>query len=994
MASHSSCCTFLLPVLLSALFQITLCQINSYFTYKELSSCKDGTNENDAYEFFNPNTFLCVKCAQNSLIQKRSANGLSCECMPGYRYTKNFGGNEVNCTLCPDAVSDDGWECVTCPGRINEMKKCDPCLGSNDISVLRELNGGYVSSTSPAVTCQTCNAVTQPTDEKNRCERCSITLSLSASSTCTCDASTEKKLNGVCVLLANTIVNPSASLFLIPLENDETGVTSSYLQDNLEAAYTFCRYYKNITACQSLANMCVLIMYRGGRVQTVTTQPQACFYFLQLENSPFYDYKPQIYVEQDADNEIYSEQLRIQWTVDPIMKFPFLVGQFSLEGTFEGFQEMTGSFLQLCQAEEKVLNSAFVFGTYYKHTCSISALTLWDQVKYPLKFYEIYLKYTDTTQNPAVENLYRIPLKVLNFRDSRNEKANQGPIRDWQLTRRFFLVDSVTTQRSEDLTVSVCAQKGATYVRFAKDIHLHVELQSDSADGYTYIPYFDITYDDVPRQTACDGKTVDVSFQVSYTMSQSTYTRNFQIATGTLSALGLLYAGFRTYVWSRRAGRISIDFPTLANFIFFLCGSLSNCFFVIIYGVAFYFFIFYKRQNVIYIVHPEGQAYEDWIALFGAAFALKALALIHMIIMQCSVDIFMVDWERPKGTGGSSGDAGKKQPSTVSIWRTYFVANEWNEIQTKRKINQVFQIFSVVFFLVVVGFEDTATKDPDGSVNKGADVYMSEQSAMYRMALAATIYLVIGIVQIIFFLFIYERFITDDIREFVDICSMSNISVFVMAHGEFGYYIHGRSVHGCSDVAMDEMSDMIKREEADLVGQRGLVSGTEAQTFMMAIPKRLREKYTAVYMPVQLENATSRMGKSQTGKEKSIEAYMTLNRFFCAFIDHSLRDIDYVVKDKNLLEKLLDTEFLELTDKGIFYSDNGHSFDNVLFYGNELMLLIFDVLLFCIVDLIFMDFVLAGIITYLIIELICLIRDTAGKKNLARKTLVDERFLI
>ena len=70
-----------------------------------------------------------------------------------------------------------------------------------------------------------------------------------------------------------------------------------------------------------------------------------------------------------------------------------------------------------------------------------------------------------------------------------------------------------------------------------------------------------------------------------------------------------------------------------------------------------------------------------------------------------------------------------------------------------------------------------------------------------------------AVVQVIFFMFIYERFITDDIREFVDLCSMSNISVFVMANGEFGYYIHGRSVHGRSDVGMREMCDMIKREE-------------------------------------------------------------------------------------------------------------------------------------------------------------------------------------
>ncbi len=47
-----------------------------------------------------------------------------------------------------------------------------------------------------------------------------------------------------------------------------------------------------------------------------------------------------------------------------------------------------------------------------------------------------------------------------------------------------------------------------------------------------------------------------------------------------------------------------------------------------------------------------------------------------------------------------SGEA-KSQASPVSIWRTYFVANEWNEIQTIRKINPTFQVMAVLFFLEV-----------------------------------------------------------------------------------------------------------------------------------------------------------------------------------------------------------------------------------------------------------------------------------------------------
>ena len=129
--------------------------------------------------------------------------------------------------------------------------------------------------------------------------------------------------------------------------------------------------------------------------------------------------------------------------------------------------------------------------------------------------------------------------------------------------------------------------------------------------------------------------------------------------------------------------------------------------------------------------------------------------------------------------------------------------------------------------------------------------------------------------------------------------------------------------------------------------------------------------------------------------EKCIQAYRSINRFLTAFIDHSLRDLDYLVKDKLLLERIFDMEMAEApVDKAVFYNDDGRSFNSVLFYGNEWTLLLFDVLLFAIVDLIATDYVLAGFLTYLIDRLVTHLRDSFGRRNLARKTLVDERFLI
>lgn len=97
--------------------------------------------------------------------------------------------------------------------------------------------------------------------------------------------------------------------------------------------------------------------------------------------------------------------------------------------------------------------------------------------------------------------------------------------------------------------------------------------------------------------------------------------------------------------------------------------------------------------------------------------------------VQCNINIFFIDWERPRvkisSTSGrlasgsknvaessadgkkSSGSAAKTpdkintEMAGVSIWRTYFAANEWAEIQSKRKVNIGLQIFGVLFFLKV-----------------------------------------------------------------------------------------------------------------------------------------------------------------------------------------------------------------------------------------------------------------------------------------------------
>ena len=98
--------------------------------------------------------------------------------------------------------------------------------------------------------------------------------------------------------------------------------------------------------------------------------------------------------------------------------------------------------------------------------------------------------------------------------------------------------------------------------------------------------------------------------------------------------------------------------------------------------------------------------------------------MVHFVYLmwhQCTVDIFFMDWERPKGVLISPNATTTQNPDTsdtadtkdgvatsvptrvpVSIWRTYFVANEWNEIQSQRKINHSLLLVLVLLFIQVL----------------------------------------------------------------------------------------------------------------------------------------------------------------------------------------------------------------------------------------------------------------------------------------------------
>lgn len=64
-----------------------------------------------------------------------------------------------------------------------------------------------------------------------------------------------------------------------------------------------------------------------------------------------------------------------------------------------------------------------------------------------------------------------------------------------------------------------------------------------------------------------------------------------------------------------------------------------------------------------------------------------------------------------------------------------------------------------------------------------------------------------------------------------------------------------RSAHGFSDTDMESLIGQLRREEDNMVRHRGLVPGTENQTFEMTVPSSLRTYYRRVMAPLNSVNA-------------------------------------------------------------------------------------------------------------------------------------------
>ncbi|KAJ6657194.1 hypothetical protein lerEdw1_002783 [Lerista edwardsae] len=741
----------------------------------------------------------------------------------------------------------------------------------------------------------------------------------------------------------------------------------------LDASFLACNNTCNVTACQALTNMVILeafsLQNRAYDLYTKTTTQDLPRLWYGRAGMPF----PRVSLGKSSK----ASQSRGTRFSDGGVQFKVI--KYDARGNFLGWEDVQGGTLQLCLASQRVLDAAFVFGTVYSQSCTLEVSDLLQRIPEPI-FYEMFLEFVDEMGNAQ---LWPVPVE-----NAAIQASGQAPL-NLQDLRRFFLIDGLSGRQNN-------LSNPPADVTFAAELLLtRFKFKCTETRLYQQEAHQPPT----PEISLFGSRPEQVSFSVSYIQDPGTVQQaTNQIALGALGFLSVLHALLETSSWVRRSRLPNINLLVIVKFFAFFAGSLANAFFMITLGIGIYWLIVFKGQQFSAVERTlppaGGQIEADFITYLLCAFVLKTLDMIHLLITQLTVSIFLMDWEKPmkKQTGKMPAGGDQRAASSVSAWRTFLIANEWNEIQTHRKVSTSLQLFAVLLLLEVVGLKNLASSDLSVNLRPGPDAYQATWSPILRFGIAASIWLAVGLVQIVFSIGFYERFIEDKIHQFVDLCSLSNVSVFILMHRCYGFYIHGRSVHGHADVSLETMYSYIRKEEENRCALRGLEANSDIQTFEVLLTDRTRVLYDRIAQS-SMEAARGTNVRSDLHKQR-LKNYYALNHFLVTFFEHRYRDMDYIVKNKFPLERIMDMEFQEPGDMSVLYNDESALFSRTLFYNHELALLLFEILLFSAVDLAAQDFVLATIVTFIAQKLVQMLRNALGRRNLAEKTLVEKQFLI
>lgn len=572
---------------------------------------------------------------------------------------------------------------------------------------------------------------------------------------------------------------------------------------------------------------------------------------------------PWIYYTENGQQVIEKNsrvQGKVQFQTTSTSKLGFLrfvMGTYSLEGDFLGFKDLTTQ-LQLCPADYGYGIDYRKFGTTVRSSCKISVSKLIDPDLQPNNtdvFYDLWLIDTNS-------NYIDVPVKIINYVDSSGKKPNESSDKaSWKLTRRFFIYD--TKSGIEGTNGYTSGTTYGTYVRWLDKVKLVIELNTNSEDSI-FVPYVELEYRSKAKSFLSSDSTSTVNFETVYTMDSGSFWLVAWIFFGIAFGVAMIMTIWKTYVWCCRHPRqlMGSVYSTklILNMLFLFADSWSTMMFWYLFAVAASFYFFFKLDQAPYLVMPQDSDGNllPFAIIFGIMMAFKLICISVKVVKQALCSYYVLDREKNmsslystltnalKQRGHEDRDYYARETEEMDepkAWRPIFVMNEMNELQTYKVISVEVVLIWTSFFMVGQGWVYASQYQPTVNFNNTR----SPESYVLAYFLFTLVIMVTGVTlyllrYIIAFLFPLRY------MDFVDLCSVANVSIFIFDEKFHGYYIHGESPSNSSDVTIGELKRALDNESEGNAAKRGLTAkNPNLQTYEFYLPYAERKDFDEVF---------------------------------------------------------------------------------------------------------------------------------------------------
>jgi meckelin len=983
-----------------------------------------------ASNYFDSTYLNCNACPAN---ESPVGNQTSCACTNGtFSANASAIGFKTGCTTCPtgSAPSANGARCVLCPTTVNTVTgDCTCALGSVPIDV--DSTGTFLTTK----VCVACNvigatglAVVLPTNtvRYTSCPVCPYGMYYDNVTAIACVCNTTagqfQSAAGNCVLGSD--VNSTTSAYPLStayaftyfdINDPSQGATSTFdLPQSATISYFYnkvavgCVVYGDPQSCQSLANLCVLVLY--NEQQTICKLYQAQMTkigsYLQID-SGWRAGLPWLYYSSTAANTLYNTYIAMQVTFGNDNLYTrntldYWLAKYDIYGNYYGFEPLSNQLL-LCPNSVASGQSLKSFGTTFTNNCNLNLQSFMNAQTW---FYELFLKDIDGSYKP-------IPVLITNIRDVNRGAPNQGSNQNnWRFVRRFFVVDSISGLAGQGVFPGT---QNTTVLRFAQSMTLNVGLLGDGSQRIS-LPYLTITYMERKATSIVNNPTSAIAFNTQYTMDTTSFWYNTKALFITCNIVVGIITLFRAYIWSKAHSQKSaqdmyISWTITETFILLIKTWGDIMFFFLLFLTG-YWFIFFKMQNQVFCLIPSDQTSSDYSGfktVFGIMVGCQFVSILDMIRRQCNVDIILLDWEKPKMFV-------KKDPESppmpmVSGWRTLFLCNEMNERQSGRYISFEFLMILFAFLMKGVNLEQLSLATPYMDLT----VTGVPENVVLKYFLTTFLLFIIGA-----FLLVCRRAVTlwfpSSVQTFTDLCSFANISIFLLDDVQHGYYIHGISPGGSAEGSVEYLRMCLDQEGKGHGRSRGMIANDQSslQTYEVYIPLDMRMKYNGIFkyhvdrevadkkriQEMSNPNLIKGIGKAlpegfdfEFIERKRLELHQILK----IYIEGVVAESQTQIREKSIFERLFDYPPLDLERMGgnpVFYKDPSYGYQSIMFYGKDLSLLLWNIAVYQIFDTATGSTLISIALAYIFEKLFVGLRNYFGERNLSQKTLVDDAFLV